>query len=204
MALTIDLHLHTSRYSKCSRIDASKLIRRAVQAGLDGVVITEHHRIWENEEIEELKAQSDAPGFIVLSAFEYTSSQGDVLIYGLKASQEREFVPGRSPELVIERARELGAACIAAHPTRAGMGYDQRIFTMPLDAVEVRSVNLKEHEQRLAMNLAESAMLPPVACSDAHRLEDVGRYATEFFDPIQSIDDLKAALKRGRFRPARR
>jgi predicted metal-dependent phosphoesterase TrpH len=202
--LAFDLHLHTSRYSKCSRIDAGKLIRRAAQVGLDGVVITEHHRIWEDEELEELKAQSDVPGFIVLAAFEYTSSQGDVLIYGLKASQEREFVPGRAPELAIERARELGAACIAAHPTRAGMGYDQRIFTMPLDAVEVRSVNLKEHEQRLAMDLAENAMLPPVTCSDAHRLEDVGRYATEFFDPIQSIDDLKAALKRGRFRPAQR
>lgn len=202
MAQRIDLHCHTSRYSRCSRIDANKLIKRAVKAGLDGLVITEHHYIWEQAELDELLEKSGEVGFVLLSGFEYTSAQGDVLIYGLNATQAGDFVPGRPPEDALEWAKTLGAVCIAAHPTRAGLGFDERIFSLPLDAIEVGSVNLKDHEQRLAMNLSKTSKLAPVTCSDAHRLEDVGKYATEFPDPIRTMADLQNALKRGRFRPA--
>lgn len=202
MGLRIDLHCHTSRYSKCSKIDANKLIKRAVKAGLHGLVITEHHFNWEPEELDELVQKSGELGFLLLAGFEYSSSQGDVLIYGLSSKQAGDFVPGRPPEEALEWAETLGAACIAAHPTRAGMGFDERIFSLPLDAIEVGSVNLKEHEQRLAMTLSKNSNLAPVTCSDAHRLEDVGKYATEFPDPIRSMPDLQKALKRGRFQPA--
>jgi hypothetical protein len=80
------------------------------------------------------------------------------------------------------------------------MGFDERIATLPLDAIEVRSVNLLEHEQRLALHLAGNLGLRCVAGSDAHQLQDVGIYATEFEDPIQSMADLQDALRRGRFR----
>ena len=93
----------------------------------------------------------------------------------------------------------LGAACVAAHPTRAGLAFDERIAKMPLAAMEVQSVNLKEHEHRLAMSLSKNIDIAPVACSDAHRLEDVGRYATEFMDPIRNIADFRDGLKNGRF-----
>ena len=92
--------------------------------------------------------------------------------------------------------------CIAAHPTRAGLGFDERIYTLPLHALEVSSVNLKEHEQRLAASLANALKKPMMASSDAHHLQDVGRYATEFDDPIQSMTDLRQAIAQGRFRPA--
>ena len=202
MSLRIDIHMHTSRYSRCSKMDASKLVRAAVAAGLDGVVITEHHHIWEPEELDALRREAGESNFLLMAGFEYTSSQGDVLIYGLPRDHVEDFVPGHAPEKAIARAKELGAACVAAHPTREGMSFDERIFDMPLDAVEVRSVNLEDHEQRLAAILAKNAELPPITCSDAHRIEDVGAYATEFLDPLTSIKDLKEALGNGRFRPA--
>jgi predicted metal-dependent phosphoesterase TrpH len=80
------------------------------------------------------------------------------------------------------------------------MGFDERIATLPLDAIEVRSVNLLEHEQRLALQLAGNLGFGAVAGSDAHQLHDVGRYATEFDDPIQSMSDLQEAVRHGRFR----
>lgn len=202
MGLRFDIHLHTSRYSKCSKMDANRLIKQAVKMGLDGVVITEHHYIWRQHELLELVEKSNHPGFLLLAGFEYTSSQGDVLVYGLEAKQEEELVPGQPPEEIVARVKDLGAACVAAHPTRAGMGYDERIFTLPLDAMEVRSVNLLEHEQRIAINLSVDTKIPAVTCSDAHRIEDVGRFATEFLDSITTIADLKECLERGRFRPA--
>lgn len=179
-----------------------RLVKQAVKAGLEGVVITEHHHVWEQRELDELQKDFGAPGFVVLSGFEYTSSQGDLLFYGLTPDQSLDFVPGWTPEEAVEKARALGAACVAAHPTRSGLSFDERIFTLPLDAIEIQSVNLLEHEQRLAMGLTENTAALPIACSDAHRLQDVGRYSSEFFDPILSMADLKDALKRGRFRPA--
>lgn len=202
MGLTMDIHVHTNRYSACSVIEPQQLVRRAVRAGLDGLVITEHGRQWTMIELTELLESANEPHFLLLAGFEYASKQGDILIYGLMPEQVRGFPPGMPPGMAVERAHDLGAVCIAAHPTRACLGFDDAIFSIPFDAIEVQSVNLKEHEQRLAMQLAENTNLPPTAASDAHRIEDVGRYATEFNDPIQTMADLQECLKRGRFRPA--
>lgn len=202
VAFRLDMHIHTRRYSACSAIDPDHLIRRAVRVGLDGIVITEHHYQWTDSELAALVAESGELGFVALSAFEYSSSQGDFLIYGLKAADVSAFEPGRTPEEVVELTRNRGGVCIAAHPTRAGLGFDDRIATLQLDGLEVCSVNLQEHERRLATSLATALKKPMMASSDAHRLEDVGRYATEFNQPILCMADLRHAISHGRFRPA--
>lgn len=201
MGLLIDLHLHTRRHSSCSAIDESKLIDRAVRAGLDGVVITEHHYQWSREELDALQAASGHPEFLLLAAFEYSSARGDILIYGLESEQVREFPPGGDPEAVLARARAMGAACIAAHPTRAAIPFDERITKMPFDALEVRSVNLAADEQRQAEQLARNLGRRMTTSSDAHRLEDVGRYATAFQEPVGCMADLQKSLRHGTFWP---
>lgn len=201
MPLSLDLHVHTSRYSACSRIDPERLIEQAIKAGLDGLVITEHHRQWNQEELDDLLSRADAPGFLLLAGFEYGSTQGDILVYGLASGDVEQFQPGWTPEATVEFAHGLGGVCIAAHPTRYGMGFDERILTIPFDAIEVSSVNLRDHEQRLAMQLAKNLGVSPMAASDAHLLPDVGRYATEFSDPIRSMPELQEALRHGRFLP---
>ncbi len=202
MGLRIDLHVHTRLHSPCSTIDPEKVVSQAVKAGLYGVVITEHHYQWRDEDLAALVAESDGPYFLLLTGFEYASSRGDILVYGLTHADSLVFQPGRSPESVIGMVHERGGVCIAAHPTRAGMGFDEGILALKLDAIEVRSKNLQEHEQRLAIQLAADSGLPPVTSSDAHNLADVGRYATEFDDPIRSMTDLLAAIRSRRFRPA--
>jgi predicted metal-dependent phosphoesterase TrpH len=202
MGLLIDLHLHTRRHSRCSSIDEYALIQQAVDRGLDGVVITEHHYQWSQDELDELIATADAPNFLVLTGFEYTSAKGDMLIYGLEPEQVEAFEPGRDPEAMLQQALDWGAACIAAHPTRAEVPFDERIADMPFHGLEVQSVNIQPHEQRLAKKLAQNLEIPPTSASDAHRIQDVGAYAMEFDDLITSMADLRAALKRGRFRLA--
>lgn len=202
MGLRIDLHVHTRLYSPCSQIDPEQLIRQAVRAGLDGLVITEHHHQWMEVELAALKNRAGEPHFLLLAGFEYSSGEGDILIYGLTPEQAKSFVPGRPPAETIEKAKALGGVCIGAHPTRIGMGFDENILSLPLDALEVRSVNLKEHEQRLAAQLAADLNLRPIAASDAHQLQQVGAYCTEFDVPIQSMQDLRQALRNGTFHPA--
>ncbi|MCC6698018.1 MAG: PHP domain-containing protein [Candidatus Hydrogenedentes bacterium] len=199
MGIILDIHLHTSRHSRCSRIRPEDLIDQAVRVGLDGLVITEHHYQWDQQELADLAAASRHPGFILLSAFEYSSSQGDLLVYGLEPQLAGEFRPGWPPERAAELVQHHGGVCIAAHPTRADLGFDERLATLPLVAMEVRSVKMKEHEQRLALNISEAMKIPAVAGSDAHDLHDVGRFATEFEDLITCSADLQSALSRGRF-----
>ncbi|MFP6581849.1 MAG: PHP-associated domain-containing protein [Candidatus Hydrogenedentota bacterium] len=201
MGLLFDIHLHTSRYSGDSTIDPFRLIPQAVKAGLHGIAITEHHRVWPQEELDELVADANEPGFILLSGFEYTSSHGDALIYGLNPDQADTFIPRQlSPAEAVARAHQWGAACVAAHPTRQGLGFDEQLFDIPLEAIEARSCNLNNNEQRLALTLSTDLNLRSTASSDAHRIQDVGKFATEFTLAIQSINDLVATLQNGDFR----
>lgn len=202
MALLLDTHLHTQRHSPCSRIDEARLIAQAAAVGLDGLVITEHHYQWSDEELRALIDAADTPGFIVLAGFEYTSSCGNMLIYGLAPEHVAEFRPGGDPAAALRRAHALGGVCVAAHPTRAGLGFDHRIANMALDGLEIASVNLQSHEQRLARKLAVDLNLRPTCASDAHRIEDVGRYVMEFDDVIHCMADFCSAIRAGRFRPA--
>lgn len=203
MGFLIDLHVHTRRFSSCSRIDPRRIVAQALKAGLDGVVITDHGRQWEQDELDRLRAEAAAPTFTLLAGFEYATSQGDLLVYGLSPDTAVETPPGLPPRAAVERFTGLGATCIAAHPTRAGLSFDECLLTLPLKIVEVASMNLREHEQRLAQRIAEQAGFYSVAASDAHVLHDIGAYSTEFEGVIYSMAELQEALQHGRFRPAK-
>lgn len=196
------MHVHTRRHSRCSVVDEYQLVDFAARQGLDGIVITEHHYQWAEEELAEIFDPAQHPGFVLLAGFEYTSSMGDVLIYGLEPHHVAQFVPGGPPEDAVKRAHDLGGICIGAHPTRAGMGFDERIFSLGLDALEVRSCNMQEPEQRRAVSLAERCALRPVTFSDAHQLDHVGQYCIEVDAPVQTMADLHEAMHHGTFRPA--
>ena len=202
MGLLFDTHLHTRRHSGCSGLDEHKLIAQAVKAGLDGVIITEHHYQWPEDELQALRDAAGVPGFVLLAGFEYTSKQGDILIYGLDHAMTGRFVPGGDPAAAVARAQELGGVCVAAHPTRAGLGFGMEIAQMPFDGIETQSVNLQAHEQRLAQGLAGKLGRLPTASSDAHRLADVGAYAMVVDDPVRNMSNFCDCLRARRCRPA--
>jgi hypothetical protein len=201
MGFLVDVHVHTQNFSTCSHIEPKRLIPQAIKAGIDAVVITEHHYQWREEALAELVRHSPYPDFVVLAGFEYTSTQGDILIYGITARQAGGFARGMTPEQVMDLAHGLGGVCIGAHPTRAGLGFDEKIATLPFDALEIKSMNLKEHEQREAERLAARFGLRPVAASDAHVIQNVGVYAIELDRPVRTMADLQESLQRGTFRP---
>ncbi len=200
MGLLFDIHVHTRRHSPCSHMDELRLVKQAIQAGLDGLVITEHAHQWTEEALSELKAAAGEPAFLLFSGAEIYSSQGDILVYGISPEQIGQLTAGSAPLDIIHKVREWGGITIAAHPTRAGLGFDLRIRDLPFDAIETESCNLKPHEQRLAWRLAENLGLPGTTASDAHRLEDVGTYVVEVDGPVSSMADLCKAIKTRAFR----
>ncbi len=199
MSLRFDLHIHTEKYSPCSRIPPERLVAHALRVGLDGVVITEHHYQWTDEDLEPLRNQARETGLVLLAGFELSTSEGDLLIYGLDPEQVARFVPYMDPEPAITLAHTMGAVVVAAHPTRRVRGFDTRMMNYPLDAMEVASCSLETHEQHLARRVADAGNFRKIAASDAHDMNDVGRFFLLFEEPVRDQASLKDALLHGKF-----
>ncbi|MCF8086228.1 MAG: PHP domain-containing protein [Desulfohalobiaceae bacterium] len=76
--MRIDCHLHTSRYSACSRLDPDTACKRALERGLDAVVITEHQRQWPAEDLAALRRRH--PVLTLYNGFEATLENGVDLV----------------------------------------------------------------------------------------------------------------------------
>ena len=53
--MLIDIHCHTSKYSSCSVQPPELAVETAIKRGLQGIIITEHFRLWKEGEIKELQ-----------------------------------------------------------------------------------------------------------------------------------------------------
>jgi predicted metal-dependent phosphoesterase TrpH len=192
--MKFDLHMHTRRYSPDSEIDPVDLVRQAREIGLDGIVITEHDRLWPEEELEELRRM--APGLVVLGGVEVSGRNGDLLCYGVRdlANLRRGMPWG---DLCREVARQGGAA-VAAHPFRWGQDFDRLIANErpELAGLEMVSNNMDtEVRRRAAAYLDRHPDYATLGNSDAHELAVVGVCYTEFDSDIQTSADLVQAIR---------
>lgn len=202
--MRIDLHCHTL-YSKDNYLEPRDLIRRARARGLDAVVVTEHHSYEASRPVERVAAEE---GFLVLRGVEVSTNQGHVLLFGVEDDSWNRW--GRNNYLeagdVIEAARRLGAAAVAAHPFRMNDLYalGDGIYRLAgLAAVETANGANQPDEDRQASEAAESLGLPQVGGSDCHKAHDVGRCCTVFERPVANLADLVREIAAGRCRPAK-
>lgn len=198
--MKFDLHLHTRRYSPDSQIDPFDLVRRAHEIGLDGIVITEHDRLWPEDELEELRRA--APGLVVLAGVEISGRNGDMLCYGVTnlSGLERGQPWGELSRAVVRQ----GGAAVAAHPYRWGQDFDAlvRDERPQLAGLEMMSNNMdSDLRRRAAAFLERNPGLATLGNSDAHELDVVGHCYTEFDADIRTSADLVSAITNRRCRP---
>ena len=203
--MRIDLHIHTSPLSACSYIDPHELVREARRLELDGICLTEHQVVWNPEEVNNLAREG---GIKVFRGNEYTTNQGDVLVFG--------FYEDIKELMLIQELREMvkkaGGFMIAAHPFRGfktfGIGQLQmtvdqackrKMFEF-VDAIEVHNGKLSADENDMARKVSEKLRLPGTAGSDAHRLDEIATAVTIFENDIRDEIQLVEALHSGRFR----
>jgi len=201
--MKIDHHLHTSRHSPDSEIDPFQLVEHAVRIGLDGLVITEHDYQWESDELAEL-ADRAAP-LRVFSGAEISTREGHFLVYGLPALDE--VPPGIALTKLLKVVRRNRAAIVAAHPFRWDQPFDTFIAEHgpAFDALELVSNNItKETRSKTEALLHANPSMGATGSSDAHELDVVGCYFTEFADSIVTIADFATALRNRRGRPRHR
>lgn len=203
--MRIDLHIHTHPRSSCSSIEPVALIQEAKRIGLDGICLTEHQSLWHPREAEELARDG---GIRIFRGNEITTDQGDILVFGYE-----ENIQGIvTIQELHERVAAAGGYMIAAHPFRGflvfGIGQlqmnvdhaSQRRVFQYVNALEVGNGKVTEQENDMARQVAEKLDMHGVAGSDAHLIDEVGRWVTIFERDIQNEQDLIEELKAGRFK----
>jgi predicted metal-dependent phosphoesterase TrpH len=193
--MLFDLHVHTS-LSPCANINIEDLVARAMERGLDGVCITDHHTM----DIRHVLAEGiQKNGLCVIFGMEYSTPQGDFLLFG----PFEDLAPDLDADLLLPSVRDRGGAAVAAHPFRKGRPTDERIIRKGLcHAVECVNGRNTSHENSAVEQWIRRYRLTQCGGSDAHTLSELGTSATRFLVPVQSRVDLIQALRRGLCRPA--
>lgn len=108
--MKIDMHIH-STISPCSRLTLDEIINHSLLRGLDGVCITDHNTM----EVQNIVNEGmQANGLCVIFGVEYTTSDGDFLLFG----PFDNILPGLSAKEVLRWIDTIGGVAIAAHPFR--------------------------------------------------------------------------------------
>ena len=202
--MRIDLHTHTSPRSPCSNIDPLDLIREASRLKLDGICLTEHQVLWQPKEIDQL-ARGAQIG--IFRGNEFTTNQGDVLVFGYE-QDDKDLL---TIQELRDRVVAAGGFMIAAHPFRGfktfGIGHLQmnveqacewKVFDF-VDAIEVRNGKVSDEENDMAAQVAARLGLPGTAGSDAHEVDEIGKWTTDFERKIENEQQLVEELRAGRF-----
>ena len=200
--MLIDLHVH-SHHSPGGALAPRDIVRRAKAAGLDGVVVTDVNTL---DGLEEVRAAGREEGLLALVGAELVTDHGHYLCYFPDPArvpappQMFGSTPWRVRE-VVQRVRELGAVVVAAHPYDKSIDRPSGDFIFALEglsAIEGLCARRKGPANDLAVEAADHMSLPCVGGSGAHDiLEDVGKAATLFREPVASEADVVRQIQAG-------
>ena len=109
--MIIDLHVHTFPASPCSSATVDQLIEEAKEIGLDGICLTDHNFVWDQEKVEALRERHE---FLILRGNEITTDQGDMIVFGL----ERDIQGIIKLEELRQEVSKAGGYIIVVHPFR--------------------------------------------------------------------------------------
>ena len=204
--MVIDLHVHSAEASPCSSAPLVDLIAEAKRIGLDGLCLTDHNHVWRRETIAALQ---DKYGFLILRGNEITTDQGDMLVFGFE-----EDIKGIVPlDELRKKVLQVNGFIIAAHPFRGFLTFGigqlgltpekamARTLFQHVDGIVVLNSKVSEKENLFSSQVAAGLALPGTGGSDAHEVEEIGIYATRFFDRITCEEDFLKAFHRGNYEP---
>lgn len=180
--MKFDLQVHTE-VSPCSRAAPADVVDAAVDAGLDGVAITDHDTLAGVDAVREA-APDDLS---VVPAVEVTTTQGHLLALGVE-----EAPPQADPRTVVDDVHDQGGVAALSHPfdrLREFYVTDLDALAAAVDAVEAVNSRCVRHAYNdRAQAFATAHDLPVVGGSDAHFPMEVGRAYTECDgSPLEAI-----------------
>ena len=196
--MLIEMHAHTSEHSPCSAVSAVELVRRVFAKGLQGIVLTDHHYLWPDDELKALRRAAEVPDhFLVLTGQELSTAEiGDVLVFGATKSLPR----GTSLRDVRKRCPDV--ALVWAHPYRGNRIPTEEELQDPfLDGIEIFNSNHTVMGNSRGLKDWHHYRFTATAGTDTHGLGYAGTYPTWFDHPVRSIAELAGEVRKGRCRP---
>ncbi|MWG35802.1 PHP-associated domain-containing protein [Halomarina oriensis] len=185
VSVALDPHVHSDG-SYDGHEPVERLLERAVEVGLDGIVVTDHDTIEQSLRAAELAPQY---GLVGIPGVEVSTAQGHLLAIGVEACPK----PGRSFADTVDVVREMGGVAVVPHPSQRTRHGVRRRHVEDCDAVEVYNAWVfTGYRNRRARRFAATSDYPGIAASDAHSAAYVGRAYTELLLEVESLDDLTA------------
>lgn len=195
MTYRYDLQVHTDA-SPCSRASPQGIVTAAVDAGLNGVVITDHDTMANVQETQRIAP----PTLDVIPGVEVSTKHGDLL-----AIDVDELPTGSDIPSVIDDIHAHGGFAVPAHPfdtLRANWGTQLPELVDAIDAVETTNSRcVRQAFNTRAAEFAERFRIPATGGSDAHFPFEVGRAYTRTDRPLREALDRgeTTAVGRGRY-----
>lgn len=208
-----DLHVHTHKYSDCSFISPEELIGQALEAGLNGLALTEHGMRWPDKEFEKLKDKALKHNITLINGQEISAvdglgeAEGEFLVFGVKYSLTKRF----SAAELCKTVHAAGGILVAAHPyklSRGGKshyyGAGDRVYSLAIDAIELYHPDHGDRATSKVMKAMKELKIPGTGGSDAHKIFNVGSCVTIFENDISTEDDFIREIRRGNIRAEKR
>lgn len=196
--MLIEMHCHSSEHSSCSSVSALELVQSVYAKKLQGLVLTDHHFLWSEAELAELRRKAGLPDqFVILSGQETNvSTFGDVLIYGAPV-----VIP-RGASLSEIRKEYPNSAIVWAHPYRDGREPKQELLCSPLlDGIEIFNSNHTVRGNSLGLRDWHRYHFIATGGTDTHGASYAGIYPTWFESAPGTIEELAAEIIQGHCRP---
>jgi predicted metal-dependent phosphoesterase TrpH len=169
-----DLHNHT-HFSPDSILSPPDLIRRAKEAGLAAIAVTDHNTVRGGLEAREL-----SDGIQILVGEEVRTTEGEVLGLFLETDIPRDLPAAET----ISRIRDQGGVVGIPHPfDNLRSSLDHAVLGALIEEIDfVEGLNARivfANDNKKAVELARRHDLPTSAASDAHSAREVGRCYVE-------------------------
>lgn len=213
----LELHFHTAQSSHCGKVAAEEGVRKYIEAGYAGVVVTDHFskREWGGPEEKEWSVicrdflrgwgaavkEAEGTGFRVFLGMEirFPHDENDFLVYGF--SEEFLF---NHPWLYMMELPEFYKTAeaenlyiVQAHP------YRPKCFladTAYLHGIEVYNGNPRHNSHNdLALQAAEEHGLGMTVGSDFHQAGDISGKSVRFEAMPHSEQELARMLRYGQY-----
>lgn len=199
----LDLHLHTKGSDGTGKPE--EFVQAIRKAGLDGIVITDHHKTLTYEGLEVVKAVR-AAGLVALVGCEYSTREGHCLVFGVDVARLK-FGYWPPMQEVLDKVAEVGGVAFPSHPFRGvketlgnkiyklnGLTHTEA-YNGQNEAGNGWAASANPVANQKAVKAAEVMELGATGGSDAHQPDRIGTCYTEFGGKVRTVAELVAALK---------